>query len=133
MSDADVDNGLFAEFMKEMEQVRENWSQTNMDVEALSFSGESTQGLISVTINGKFVAQEVHFEQAIRSGVGIRGLEAGVKEAINDAAKKAELYFQSQIEDAVKKMESNNRAPSAAPATPSIAPRLNNAVSRMSH
>jgi DNA-binding YbaB/EbfC family protein len=133
MAEAEVDTGLFEEFMKEMEQVRENWSQAHMEVETLSFTGESTQGLISVTLNGKFVAQEVHFEQAIRSGVGIRGLEAGVKEAINDAAKKAELYFQAQIEDAVKKMETSNREPSAIPAAPVIKPRLSNPVSSMTN
>jgi DNA-binding protein YbaB len=133
MSEVEEDKDLFAEFMREMELVRENWSQANLDVETLSFHGESTQGLISVTLNGKFVAQEVHFEQAIRSGVGIRGLEAGVKEAINDAAKKAELYFQSQIEEAVKKMQVDNQSPVEQPSTPSIAPRLSNPVSRMTN
>lgn len=133
MSDAE-DNGLFAEFMSEMEKVRENWSQAHLEVETLSFVGESNEGLISVTLNGKFVAQEVHFEQAIRAGVGIRGLEAGVKEAINAAAKQAELYFQAQIEDAMKKMEASTSSEALdAPAAPVIKPRLSSAALGMTH
>ncbi len=131
------DNALFESFMQEMENIRDNWAQAHEDVEKLEFSGKAEDGKIEVVLNGKFQPTLVSFEQAIRGGVGIKGLENGIKDAISDAAKQAEQYFQNQIEAAVQKMESSADVEEETEAAPQdtttsiIQPRLSKASSDM--
>lgn len=129
------ENELFESFMKEMENIRENWAQAHDDVENLEFRGTSLEEKIEVVLNGKFQPNSVSFEQAIRAGVGIKGLEKGVLDAIADAASKAEHYFKNQIEEAVKRMESTTEDGDSQDSTIErenpIKPRLSQAASTM--
>lgn len=122
------ENELFEEFMKEMEQVQKNWAKAQEEIEQLTFVGESLKGQVKVTFNGKFVTQSVFISPALLKTLDAKSLERAIKEANNAAAKKAETYFQAQIEDAVKQMEAGDQKGQSQPA---IRPRLQSANAGM--
>ncbi len=147
---AESEEALLQNFMQEMEKVQENWGKAQEDMqeemEKLRFTGLAANGYVEIVLNGRFrVIDKIKMNPKWLQRFSTENPEIisqAIQAAFNDAAEKAEKYFQDQFSKAMEQFDENGLGgkgqgtggESAAQSQiqqPQIRPRLSTSVQEM--
>ena len=88
-----------SDLLRQAQGVKDNIKELNSKSEEISYLGESKDGLVEITLNGKFEPQFVRIKSKVLDAFQLKDLEASVLDAIKAARNLAHKDYKSKLKN----------------------------------